>query len=80
MKSISVRDLQKRIKESVDASQRDRVVVTRNGRPAAIIIGVAGEDWESVVRQYSRDFWKLIERRRKQKTISLDEVRGQFEE
>ena len=80
MKSISVRDLQKRIKESVDASQRDRVVVTRNGRPAAIIIGVDGEDWESVVRQSSRDFWKLIERRRKQKTIALDEVRDQFEE
>ena len=80
MKSISVRDLQKRIKESVDASQRDRVVVTRNGRPAAIIIGVDGEDWESVVRQSSRDFWKLIERRRKERTISLDEVRDRFKE
>lgn len=75
MKTINVRNLQKKIRESVDQAQKDRVVVTRNGRPAAIIIGVEGQDWESVVRQSSAPFWKMIQKRRKQKTISMREVR-----
>ncbi len=44
MKTISVRDLQKKIRESVDEAQKDRVVVTRNGKPAALLIGVEGQD------------------------------------
>lgn len=37
MKTISVRDLQKKIRESVQAAQKDRVVVTRHGKPAALL-------------------------------------------
>lgn len=80
MKTISVRDLQKRIRESVDAAQEDRVVVTRNGKPAALLIGLEGHDWESVVRQTSAPFWRLIRKRRGQGTISLREVRDRLKE
>ena len=48
MKTISVRDLQKKIRESVRNAQDDRVVVTRNGEPAALLIGVEGQDWEEL--------------------------------
>lgn len=75
MKTISVRDLQKKIRESVGEAQKDRVVVTRNGKPAAILIGVEAQDWEIVVLQTSAPFWKLIEKRRKEKTIPLREMR-----
>ena len=75
MKTISVRDLQKKIRESVDEAQKDRVLVTRNGKPAALLIGVEGQDWEVVVLQASAPFWKLIEKRRKEKTIPLREMR-----
>ena len=75
MKTISVRNLQRGVKKSVSASQRDRVVVTRNGKPAALLIGLEGQDWESVVMETSAPFWSLIERRRGQKTVSLDEMR-----
>ena len=75
MKTISVRDLQRNIRESVDEAQRDRVVITRNGKPAAVLVGVEGEDWETVVLQTSPSFWKMIEKRRKEKTISLAEAR-----
>lgn len=75
MKTISVRDLQKKIRESVQAAQKDRVVVTRHGKPAALLIGVEGQDWESVVLQTSAPFWKLIEKRRKEKTVSMREVK-----
>ena len=75
MKTISVRDLQKKLKASVDEAQKDRVVITRHGKPAALLIGVEGQDWETVVTQTSASFWKLIEKRREEKTVSMDEIR-----
>jgi prevent-host-death family protein len=75
MKTVNVRELQKRIKEYVSASQKDRVVLTRHGKPSAVLVGVEGEDWETVVLETNAEFWNLIQKRRKQKTISLAEMR-----
>jgi prevent-host-death family protein len=75
MKTIAVRDLQKKVKECVDQAQMDRVVITRHGKPAAVLVGVEGEDWEDVVLQTDPAFWKLIRARRKQPTLSLDELK-----
>lgn len=75
MKTIAVRDLQKRLRESVELSQREGVVVTRHGRPAAVLVGVEGQDWEDLVFQTSAEFWRMIERRRAEKTIPLAVVR-----
>ena len=79
MKTVSVRDLQKNVKECVDESQEDRVVITRHGRPAAVLVGVEGENWEDIVLQTDPSFWKLIRKRRKEKTISLDELKAELE-
>jgi prevent-host-death family protein len=75
MKAITVRDLQKRVRECVSAAQKDRVVITRHGRPAAIVIGVEGQDWEDIMLQTSPAFWRLIEARRTEETIPLAEAR-----
>ncbi|MCH8041887.1 MAG: type II toxin-antitoxin system Phd/YefM family antitoxin [Nitrospinae bacterium] len=75
MKTISVRDLQKKVRESVDAAQSDRIVITRQGKPAAVLVGVEGADWETLVLETSANFWRLIEKRRKQRTLSLTEMR-----
>ena len=75
MKTVNARDLQKRIKKCVDLSQQDRVVITRRGKPAAVLVGVEGKDWGEVVLQTSSTFWKLIEERRKEPTLSMKELR-----
>jgi prevent-host-death family protein len=75
MKTVNARDLQKRIKECVDISQEDQVVITRRGKPAAVMVGVEGKDWEDVVIQTSSTFWKFIEQRRKEPTLSMKELR-----
>ncbi len=75
MKTISVRDLQKKVRESVDAAQSDRIVITRQGKPAAVLVGVEGADWETLVLETNAKFWRLIEKRRKQRTLSLTEMR-----
>jgi prevent-host-death family protein len=78
MKTVTVRDLQKKVKDCVDDAQEDRVIITRRGRPAAVLIGVEDKDWEAVVLQTDPAFWKLIRRRRRQPTLSLDEIRSKI--
>ncbi|MCY4638010.1 MAG: type II toxin-antitoxin system Phd/YefM family antitoxin [Acidobacteria bacterium] len=74
MKTVSVRDLQKSVKQVVDSAQTDRVIVTRRGEPAAVVLGVEGKDWETVVLEISPAFWELIETRRREPTLSSDEL------
>lgn len=75
MKTISVRELQQRVRDCVKVSQKDRVVVTRHGIPAALIIGVEGADWETLTLQTNPSFWRMIEKRRTEKTLSLESMR-----
>ena len=74
MKTVTVRDLQKSVKKAVDSAQDDRVVVTRHGQLAAVLVGVEGQDWETVVLETSSELWKLIEDRRQEATISREEL------
>jgi hypothetical protein len=55
-------------------ARRDRVVVTRKGKPVALVLGVEGLDEEQVQLGSSGKFWTLIEERRRQKTISRREL------
>lgn len=75
MKTIGVRDLQKRIRSVMEAAQNDHVVITRHGQPIAVVVGVEGADWETVAVETSRSFWKEIARRRTQETTFLAEIR-----
>ncbi len=75
MTTISARELQRNIKRCLETSQKDRVVVTQHGKPAAVIVGVRGTDWENLVLETDPTFWRLIHARRKQRTLSLEAFR-----
>lgn len=75
MKTINVQELRKKIKEYIDMSQKDCVVLTRQGKPSAVLVGVKGKDWKTVVLETNAKFWYLVRRRRRQKTLSLDDMR-----
>jgi antitoxin (DNA-binding transcriptional repressor) of toxin-antitoxin stability system len=51
------------------------VIITRHGRPAAVLVGVEGDEWEDVLLQTNPAFWKLIRARRRQPTISLTQLK-----
>lgn len=79
MKTIGVRELQKQLKECVETAQREQVVITRHGKPAAICIGVEGYDWEDLVWMTDTAFWRMISERRKQEsTISQEELEAEL--
>lgn len=79
MKTINVRELQKHVRGCVQASQRGRVVVTRHGVPTALLIGVEGTDWETLALQTNPSFWRMIQERRSEDTISLRALRREVE-
>jgi hypothetical protein len=64
------------LEECVRDAQRDRVVLMRNGKPVALLVGVKGLDLEQIELGHSAEFWELVRQRRRQKTMS----RAQLEE
>ncbi len=47
----------------------------RRGAPAVVLFGVEGEEWEAVILETGPALWDLIEARRKEPTLSMDELR-----
>lgn len=80
MKTVAVRELQKKIKACLDEAQEDRVVITRRGKPTAVLIGVEGEDWETVILETDPTFWRLIQERRKQPTLSIEALKARLKQ
>ena len=60
----------------VSEAQGERIVITRNGKPVALVVGVAGLDAEQLELGSNPAFWELITQRRRQRTIT----RSQLEE
>ena len=67
------------LESAVSEAQLDRVIVTENGKPVAIVIGVADMDEEQLQLSSSDQFWKLIAERRRQQTISRAELERRLE-
>jgi antitoxin (DNA-binding transcriptional repressor) of toxin-antitoxin stability system len=65
---------QANLEECVRQSQDERVVLTRKGKPVALLVGVQGLNLEQIELGQSDEFWKPIQDRRGQKTISRGEM------
>ena len=68
------------IKECVKNAQHESIILTRRGKPVAVIAGVAGMDLEQIALGHSDEFWQLIRERRRQKTVSRAELERQLAE
>jgi prevent-host-death family protein len=76
MKVVALGKAKNELSAYVEQAQHDRVLVTRHGRPAAVIVGVVGESIEDLLTRSDAGFWEMIEARRKTaKSIPADEVR-----
>lgn len=58
----------------VREAQGDRVLVTRDGRPVAMVVGLAGLDEDQLQLGASDRFWELITARRKQSTLTREKL------
>lgn len=72
MKQIGVE--RANLESCVSQAQQERLVLTRKGRPVALLIGIEGMDAEQVELGSSDRFWKLIAKRRRQRRLSRTEL------
>ena len=85
MKTASVAEVKSQLSAFVKASETGPVVVTRNGRPVAVIVGVQDEDEiERLLMAYSPQLRAILERSRQQfregEWLSEEEFWSQFEQ
>jgi prevent-host-death family protein len=79
MKVVAVREAKASLSEYIDKAQRDRVLITKHGKPAALVIGVEGEDLEDLLTMGNPRFWEMIEdRRRRNRSATLADVRARY--
>ena len=70
MKTVDIDDV--KLETCINGMQR--VLITRKGKPVALIVSVKGLDREQIDLGTSEKFWNLMKRRRKQPTISREEL------
>ena len=75
MKTASLREVKEQLSNYVSKAQKDYVLITRHGRPSAIVMGVEGHDMEDVFYMTNPLFWKTIQKRRKQKSIPWNKAK-----
>ena len=79
MKFVSIRDYKASLSSYLAESQRQRVIVTRHGKPVSLVVGIEGYDIEDALTLADPDFWKMIEERRQNpRTLSLAQARKRF--
>ena len=62
----------------IDA-QRERVIILREGKPIAFVVGVEGLDEEQIAVGSSAAFWAMIADRRKQPSVDRAELERMLE-
>ena len=58
----------------VAEAQQERVILTRDGHPIALVVAISGMDEEQIRLSSNPEFWKLMQERSKEKTISRQEL------
>ena len=74
MKETTLELLPSAMKQLVRDSQRERVLVTSDGSPVAIIIGIENKNDEDLLLETSSEFWRMIEERRRGPSYRLRDV------
>lgn len=74
MKTVELEEAQASFDACVDAAQSESLLVTRDGAPAVLVIGVQGRDIEDLRLEADPAFWAMIEERRRQPTLSRAEL------
>ena len=67
MRQVALEQLPQDISEMFVAAQRQRVLITRDGQPFALIVGVEHKDDEDLQLEASPAFWRMIEERRRRR-------------
>lgn len=75
MKFIKVHEARANLSKVMDLAQEAPVVLTRQGEPTVLLIGVVGLDAEQIALGVDDDLWLEVEQARHGKYVSAKEAR-----
>jgi hypothetical protein len=78
MKETTLEQFAKDLPGTMQAAQRERVLITHNGKPLALVVGVENKDEEDIRLESSPEFWSMIEERRREPTVRLKDVESEL--
>jgi len=78
MKEITIEQLPPEMNSWLDAAQQERILVTRNGEPVAVLVGLENKDKEDWQLESSPDFWRIIQERRQEPTVPLENLKAEL--
>src|SRR2546422_4985021 len=78
MKEITVEQLASQPADWLKAAQSDRLVITEQGKPSAVVFGIENLDEEDWDLQLSPEFWQMIEERRREPTIPWERAKAEL--
>ncbi len=79
MNDVPEKELQKNLDSILTRAQSERIVISRSGKPCAVLVGIEGYDAEDLRLATSHDFWRIIRLRRGTgKSLPLAEVEARL--
>jgi antitoxin (DNA-binding transcriptional repressor) of toxin-antitoxin stability system len=78
MKTVAVSKIDSKLDSLLGSAQKERVVLTRAGKPSAILIGIESYDAEDMELATSGEFWQMIQSRRNGPSISLSDLKSKL--
>jgi prevent-host-death family protein len=61
---VPEKELQQNLDAVLTRAQRERIVISRRGKPCAVLVGIENYDAEDLELARSEDFWRMIDQRR----------------
>jgi prevent-host-death family protein len=79
MSNVPEKELQQNLDSILTRAQSERIVISRRGKPCAVLVGIEDFDAEDLELASSGDFWRMIGRRRASgKSVPLAEVEARL--
>jgi len=67
MRELTIEQFEQDPRSVVEVSQRERIVLTQDGMPVAVVVGLMSRDAEDAALVASAEFWRMIEDRRRRR-------------
>ncbi|MFB2837888.1 type II toxin-antitoxin system Phd/YefM family antitoxin [Floridanema evergladense] len=80
MKRLTLEQLSEQLHDYVQSAQQEQILITQNGKPIALLLGLENIDPEQWKLQLSSEFWQMIHDRRQRPTIALSLVEAELEQ
>ena len=64
MRNVAEKELQINLDAILTRAQSERIVISRGGKPCAVLVGIEDYDAEDLRIASSEDFWRMIRQRR----------------